>query len=197
VLDAALYRLMSQPHRPDDRKGPGSKQYRARSTVSEKKRLIDLYAADELPETAYVDGNIVLDQELRRLTAKRAALLPVLHNVDAVGASVRYFCETARARLENCHDFESKRQFLADYIGRVVYTRYKVTVRGLVPIMRKAGEGQDQSSGAATLEFQIEGEIKGAMLHGPRSRKFPDDNRMREWGLGGQSNQPGHCAGFS
>jgi hypothetical protein len=110
-------------------------------------------------------------------------LLPILHDADAVGASVRYFCETARARLENCHDFESKRQFLADYVARVVYNRYKVTVRGSVPIMRKAGVGQDQSSTAATLEFRIEGEIKGAMLHGRRSRKFPDDHRMREWGL--------------
>jgi hypothetical protein len=101
--------------------------------------VIDLYAEDELPEVAYVDGNIALDQELHRVTSKRAALLPVLHDADAVGASVRYFCETARARLENCHDFESKRQFLADYVARVVYNRYKVTVRGSVPIMRKAG----------------------------------------------------------
>jgi len=160
-------------------------QNRATTIEAEKRRLIDLYAADELPEGAYVDGNVALDQELQRLTVKRAALLPLLHDADAVSASVRDFCERARARLENCHDFESKRQFLADYVARVVYTRYKVTVRGSVPIMPKAGVGQDQSSGAATLEFRIEGEIKGAMLHGRRSRKFPDDGRLTSRGHGG------------
>ena len=125
--------------------------------------------------------NVALDQELHRLTAKRAALLPLLHDAEAVSASVRDFCERARARLENCHDFESKRHFFTDYVPRVVYTRHKVTVRGSVPIMPKAGVGQDQSSGAATFEFRIEGEI-GAMLHGRRSRKFPDDGRLTSWG---------------
>jgi hypothetical protein len=109
-------------------------QNRATTIEAEKKRLIDLYAADNLSEAAYVDRNVALDQELHRLTQKRAALLPVLQDADAVGASVRDFCERARARLENCHDFESKRQFLADYVARVVYTRYKVTLRGSVPL---------------------------------------------------------------
>jgi site-specific DNA recombinase len=154
-------------------------QNRATTIEAEKKRLIDLYAADELSEGAYVDGNVALDQELHRLTARRAALLPVLHDADAVGASVRDFCERVTARLENCHDFESKRQFLADYVTRVVYTRYKVTLRGSVPLRPLAD--RDQPSIATALEFRIEGEIKGAMLHGRRSLKFPDDGRMREW----------------
>jgi site-specific DNA recombinase len=95
--------------------------HRATTIEAEKKRLIDLYAADELPEAAYVDGNIALDQELHRLTANRAALLPVLHDADAVRASVRYFCETARARLENCHDFERKRRF-SQIMSRELFT---------------------------------------------------------------------------
>jgi hypothetical protein len=89
-------------------------------------------------------------------------LLPVLQDADAVGASVRDFCERARARLENCHDFESKRQFLADYVARVVYTRYKVTLRGSVPLRPLAD--RDQPSMASALEFRIEGEIKGAAM---------------------------------
>jgi hypothetical protein len=40
---------------------------------------------------------------------------------------------------------------------------------------------RDQPSMANALEFRIEGEIKGAMLHGRRSLKFPDDGRMRVW----------------
>jgi site-specific DNA recombinase len=163
-------------------------QNRATTIEAEKKRLIDLYAADELSEGAYVDGNVALDQELLRLTAKRAALLPVLHDADAVGASVRDFCERARARLESCHDFESKRQFLADYVARVIYTRYKVTLRGSVPLRPLAD--RDQPSMRNALEFRIEGEIKGAMLHGRRSLKFPDDGRLREWALDGRVRLP-------
>jgi hypothetical protein len=47
---------------------------------------------------------------------------------------------------------------------------------------------------ATALEFRIEGEIKGAMLHGRRSLKFPDDGRMREWALDGQINKPAVAA---
>jgi site-specific DNA recombinase len=163
-------------------------QNRATTIEAEKKRLIDLYAADELSEAAYVDGNVALDQELQHLAARRAALLPVLHDADAVGASVRDFCERARARLESCHDFESKRQFLTDYVARIVYTRYKVTLRGSVPLRPLADS--EQPSKVHALEFQIEGEIKGAMLHGRRSLKFPDDGRLREWALDGRANEP-------
>jgi len=126
------------------------------------------------------------------LTAKRAALLPLLHDSDAVGASVRDFCERARARLENCHGFESKRQFLADYVARVVYTRYKVTVRGSAPLRPLAD--RDQPSRANTLGFRIEGEIKGALLHGRRSLKVPEDGRLREWVLDGWVSQPAKIA---
>jgi hypothetical protein len=89
--------------------------------------------------------------------------LPVLHDADAVGASVRDFCERARARLENCHDFESKRQFLADYVARVVYTRYKVTLRGSVPLRPLAD--RDQPSIATALEFRLRmGQLLGQGL---------------------------------
>jgi hypothetical protein len=134
-------------------------------------------------------GNVTLDQELHWLAVKRAALLPLLHDADAVAASVRDFCDAARARLERCHDFESKRAFLADYVVRVVYTRYKVSVRGSVPVLPKAGAGTDQSSGPATLEFQIEGEITGAMLHGRRTGKFSEDGRPTEGRSAGRVNQ--------
>jgi hypothetical protein len=62
-------------------------------------------------------------------------------------------------------------------------------------IMRKAGVNQDQSSGTEALEFRIEGEINGAMRHGRRSLKFPDDGRMREWGLDGRVNSRGCGSG--
>jgi hypothetical protein len=177
-----IFRDASRPDRSNIQGQLTRIQNRTTIIEAEKKRLIDLYAADELSEAAYIEGNVALDQELHRLTTKRAALLPVLHDADAVGASVRDFCERARARLENCHDFESKRQFLADYVARIVYTQYNVTVRGSVPLRPLAD--RDQPSMANALEFRIEGEITGALLHGRRSRKVPDDGRMREWASG-------------
>jgi hypothetical protein len=86
---------------------------------AEKKRLIDLYAAGELSEEAYVNGNVALDGERHGLRCKRAELVPLLHSADAIDASVRAFCETARARLEACRHPESKRQFLLGYVQRV------------------------------------------------------------------------------
>jgi hypothetical protein len=68
-----------------------------------------------------------------------------------------------------------------DYVQRVVYNHYKVTVRGSVPIRPLPGV---QSSEASTLEFRIEGEIKGAMLHGRRTRKGLDDGPLTAWGPG-------------
>jgi hypothetical protein len=56
-----------------------------------------------------------------------------------------------------------------------------VTLRGSVPLRPLAD--RDQPSMANALEFQIEGEIKGAMLHGRRSLKFPDEGRLREWAI--------------
>jgi hypothetical protein len=159
-----------------------------------KERLIDRYAVDELPEAAYVEGNVAVDQELQRLNAKRADLLPLLHNADVVAASVRDFCDAGRARLERCLDFEGKRAFLVDYFTRIVYTRYKVSIGGSVPIMPKAG--QDHSSEAVTLEFRIEGDIKGAMLHGRRTPSFPDDGRPTAWGSWGGVKQVAAAPGL-
>jgi hypothetical protein len=123
--------------RPDHRHIKGQLtlvETRTTAVEAEKKRLIDLYATGELSEEAYVNGNVALDGELHGLRRKRAELVPLLHSADAIDASLREFCETARARLAACRHPESKRQFLVDYVTRVVYNRYKVTVRGSVPI---------------------------------------------------------------
>jgi hypothetical protein len=179
--------FFSDADRPDHRTVTGQLtrvQNRATAVETEKKHLIDLYAADELSEEAYVNRNVALDRELHLLKAKKATLLCLLHDADAVGASIRDFCETARAWLEKSHDADAKRQFLADYIKRVVYHRYKVTVRGTVPI-RPSSDGE-QSNEASTLEFRIEGEINTRMLHRRLRQKFPDDGRLRAWGSGGR-----------
>jgi hypothetical protein len=64
---------------------------------------------NEVSEDAYVNRNIALDGELHGLKLKRAELLSLPHDVDAVDATLREFCETARAKLEKCHDDHAKR----------------------------------------------------------------------------------------
>jgi hypothetical protein len=72
---------------------------------------------------------------------------------------------------------------LLDYVQRVVYNRYKGTVRGSVPIRPVPGV---QSSEAGALAFRIEGEISAGMLYGKLRQRLPDDSRQSAWGSGGR-----------
>jgi hypothetical protein len=40
---------------------------------------------------------------------------------------LRQFCDSAKARLQACVDFDDKRQFLLGHVGRVVFNRYDVS----------------------------------------------------------------------
>jgi hypothetical protein len=70
---------------------------------------------------------------------------------DFVDASIRQFCASARARLQECADFDAKRDFLLSHIERVVFSRYKVMIVGSVPMQSASGETK--------LQFRVEGEI--------------------------------------
>jgi hypothetical protein len=108
----------------------------------------------------------------------------------AIDEGIAQFCDAARARLERCLDFEGERAFLVDYVTGIVYTRYKVSIRGLVPIMAKTG--QDHSSEAVTLVFRIEGEIKCTMLHGDELGAIRLSNRGGELAHGSEAIGRGH-----
>jgi hypothetical protein len=51
--------------------------------------------------------------------------------------AVRQFCKRAATRLERCTDFDSRGQFLVDYIEKIIYYHDKVTLVGSVPIELK------------------------------------------------------------
>src|SRR5215471_7924253 len=106
-----------------------------------KRQLIDLYASGHLAEAAYVNANILLDQELNELKSRKAAFvggLPLLHK-ESIEPSIWQFCSIARVRFERCTTFDDKRQFLLDFVERVIYDRYRVTVIGSVPIKMQFG----------------------------------------------------------
>jgi hypothetical protein len=75
----------------------------------------------------------------------------IINDLAFVDASVRQFCATAKARWYDCTNDEMRRQFLLDFIDRVVFDHYKFTVIGSVPLA--AG------SGASSIPFRIKGEI--------------------------------------
>ena len=157
-----------------------------------KRQLIDLYASGHLAEAAYVDANISLDQELHELKSKKAEFvggLPLLHT-ESIEQSIWQFCSIARVRFERCTRFDDKQQFLADFVERVVYDRYRVTVIGSVPI--KMQFGNSQKIEVRKLSFCLRGEIDKSILHKTKPRKkFAEDGRMDgcgSWGRKAPSN---------
>jgi site-specific DNA recombinase len=120
----------------------------------ERRRLIGLYAADQMTGEDYIAANRALDKDLERLKRRKAELAALLQSPqheDFVDASTRQFCANANARFYACADFDLKRQFLLDHVEHVIYSRYKVTVVGFVPVQT--------ASGQAKLQFRIKGEI--------------------------------------
>jgi hypothetical protein len=63
-------------------------------------------------------------------------------------------------RFRRCTDFDAKRQFLVDYVEKIIFHRDKVTLIGCVPIELKQAESITGSS----LPFHIEGQIDRAMV---------------------------------
>jgi site-specific DNA recombinase len=149
----------------------------------ERRRIIGLYAAEQMAGEEYITANRALDNDLERLTRAKAELAAALRSSqheDFVDASIRQFCANANARFQACADFDTKRQFLADHIERVIFNRYKVTITGSVPIQSASGETK--------LQFRIAGEIDklAVRINAADRSRWNDPNRTSPegWGLG-------------
>jgi hypothetical protein len=95
-----------------------------------------------MPGEDYIQANRALDCELERLIREKTKLATAVRSPsheDFVDASVRQFCATAKARWYECTNDEMRRQFLLDFVERVVFDHYKVTVIGSVPIAHGTG----------------------------------------------------------
>jgi site-specific DNA recombinase len=156
-----------------------------------KKQLIDLYASGNMTEELYVNENIGLDKELYALKQKKDEFtrgLPLLHE-ESIDVSIRQFCETARARLEYCITFDDKRNFLTDFVERVIYDRYRVTVIGAVPIKTRTCDLREIET--RKLAFSLCGEIDTTTLHKKPRNKFAEDGRLKAYGSGGRKQPVG------
>jgi site-specific DNA recombinase len=149
----------------------------------ERRRIIDLYAAEKMAGDEYITANRTLDKDLERLIRTKADLAAALRSSQHeqfVDASIRQFCASACARFQASTDFDTKRQFLVGHIEPVIYDRYKVTITGSVPMQSTSGETK--------LQFRIKGEIDklAVRLKAADRSRWNDPNRISPdgWALG-------------
>jgi hypothetical protein len=128
-----------------------------------KKRLVDLYTSGNIERDEYAAKNLEYDNEVNALRLARVELLqriPLLHKPEIVEVSIKEFCASAKAHIEQAGDFESKRQFLKDHITKVVYKssqrETRVRLCGAIPVRLKEYEDPDQPTDASKIEFCIE-----------------------------------------
>lgn len=131
---------------------------RIRELGRAKKRILDLYAEGGLDRGKYGEKSLRYDNEIAKVQAERDDLIkriPVLHKPEVVEMSVKQYCESVKLRLEKCQDFETKRQFLLDYVEQVTYQEGRVALHGSVPVKLQVYENQDQPSEASKIRFSI------------------------------------------
>jgi len=142
---------------------------RLQAIHEQKRRVIDIYASGDLSRDGYVQKNRELDGLLETLTARNRELedgAALLRKSGAIDEGIAQFCEAARVRFAKCGDFASTRQFLLDYVEKVVHLKDKVAVHVSVPI--KSGHGEDAETNK--LPFCIESEITKAERYLERMR---------------------------
>jgi len=100
-------------------------------------RIFEAYAKEQMGAVDYIEAGRAIDEGIVRLRRQKDGLLSTSREAgqaDAVSASVRQFCATARARSEACADLDAKRAFLRDHVERIVFDHGKITIFGLLPV---------------------------------------------------------------
>jgi site-specific DNA recombinase len=199
VLDEARLRdhieLLKAPTQTDHRPIEAALLRVARELreIDERKRLlIDMYAAGNTSEEAYVNENVALDRRRHELELRKLQLvkgIPVLHQ-KSIDAAIRQFCHTAKLRFDKTVDFDAKRRFLLDHVERVIYERYKVVVIGSVPVKALGSETGNEPEQVRKLEYRVEGQIDTNDLHRKPRKKFAEDGRLKAFGSGGRRQIP-------
>ncbi len=119
--------------------------------TNEKKQCLDRYAKGKITRTQYSKKSQQTDNEIEKLKNKKDKLIksvPALHKKYMIEISVKQFCEIAKTRFEQANDFETKRQFLLDYIDKIIYLNKELTLSGLIFV-----------DGVNKIKFYIKNEI--------------------------------------
>jgi len=131
--------------------------------TEEKKRIIDIYASGDIAKEEYIRRNLGYDNEINMMKIERVEMIkriPLLNKTEVLEYSIAQYCDAARIRYKKCSDFQTKRQFLLDYVEHVTNWNYKITVHGSVPVQAgKTNKDGDQTaeSEMGKIEFSIEG----------------------------------------
>lgn len=127
-----------------------------------KKRLVELYASEELEKDLYINKNLEYDNELNKLKSNRKELLakiPLLHKKEIIDVSIKQYCESAKVKFAECSDFETRRNFLLDHVEKIVHMNDTIEIHGSVPVKLKAYDSPDQITELAKIEFCIKDKV--------------------------------------
>ncbi|MBN1325548.1 recombinase family protein [Candidatus Falkowbacteria bacterium] len=130
--------------------------------TEEKRGVLNLYISGNLNRNMYAQKCLWYDNEINKLNFNKNELIkkiPILHKDEVIDISIQRYCQSVKTRLEKCLDFDSKRQFLLDYIEEIFYTEGKVKLVGSIQIKLKSHEDSNQSSEDGKIGFSIESVI--------------------------------------
>ena len=101
--------------------------------------------------------------------------IPLLHKTHVIDATIREYCETAKARFQRCADFGTKRQFLLDFVDKVEFSNDRLAVHGAVPVKVKPEYDDSEhiiDAGTNKITFCIESTTISSLLNNLGFRVF-------------------------
>jgi site-specific DNA recombinase len=135
------------------------------SRQTRKDRIAHIYAMGDLTREEYVEKSRVYDEEIAELTTRKLSLvqqIPFFRNAKLVDTAIQQYCEGAKVRYKKCVDFETRRQFLLDYVEQITYWNDKIALHGSVPIVI---ESNDKKGGKETKKLGFKIEVKNPVAH--------------------------------
>lgn len=130
---------------------------RLRMYRERKQRMTDIYVAGNFPREEYVTKSRAYDDEVLTLATRKIDILrqiPLFRKTALVDMCIQQYCETTKLRYKKAVDFETKRQFLLDYIERVTYWNDRISVHGSISVTMKSEHGREAET--SKVEFRIE-----------------------------------------
>ncbi|MFA5127247.1 MAG: recombinase family protein [Patescibacteria group bacterium] len=130
--------------------------------TKDKKQYLDDYAKSKITRTLYSKNCSLCEKEIDNLKTQKNQLInkmPRLHKKQVIETSVKQFYEVAKTRFEQATNFNTKREFLLDYIDKIVFLNKKITLYGSLPIKLKAYNDPNQPSKVSKIDFLIEDKI--------------------------------------
>lgn len=102
-----------------------------------RKRILERYAKQEISRETYSEKGKELDKLVEDLRLRKQDLLnniPLLNKEDLIEDCIKKFCLDAKLRFTKANDFDTQRQFILDYLDKIVIYNEKFELHGSVDI---------------------------------------------------------------